>query len=778
MLEQIFLWILNMSLTASWVILCVLAARMLLKKMPRIFSYALWSAVLFRLICPFSFQSIFSFLLVNPNPIPQNIAYQAHPQIQTGFAVLDQAVSAALPAPTAGASVNPMQVWTFLGSVVWLLGIAILLGYSLVSLYRLRGRLCGAVCREDGVFVSAKIDTPFVMGVFRPKIYLPATLTEKEQEYILLHERTHIRRLDPAVKILSFFVLCLHWFNPLVWIAFFLSGKDMEMSCDESVIIKLGADIKKDYSTSLLSLSTGRKIVSGTPLAFGEGDTKSRIKNVLHYKKPALWVLVILSIAIVAVMIALLSNPKKDQPNAESQDALTQSVTFPAYDSEKTEDNRAIFEIQPFTLTVQLPTGWTFGEKQEQFPLIGLWSAVGIYDENDQYVGAVGYNTYEEYEGAEDVPQAIYGQIALGNDYQFNAQPTEREGGAYTPVVTTDSGVTATTLVYYAAALSKEYGGAEEERYNKGILSYNKDLLTYVAFEFDDESLSEEEELAIAQSIRLTAGQSAPNTDLDQAVSQAILKQNMSKYHPGDFACESHVTLASEAGGWAKNSGEKTKTITVYTMAMYQEFQFADGGMTSISGSNIPTALTFSVGEDGAYTLQEYWIPRSGENIYASDLKAKFPEGSDWALDTQRYALAQTQSCYAQAIAYGSVDANAVIQRLLQTITSSPVVQSNPGDYIEAHQTQYRELLYYGDYTLRYCAAQFQKGGQTDLDGHILALVCQELLGEENREVSYDQGQGWYDSFSSLIQTLRDQKGEAYVKENLPKSYLLVLSKG
>ncbi|MEG1783231.1 MAG: M56 family metallopeptidase, partial [Oscillospiraceae bacterium] len=167
------------------------------------------------------------------------------------------------------------------------------------------------------IYTSPSITSPFVMGLFSPKIYLPASLTARERDYILLHEQTHIKRLDHAVKLFCFFVLCVHWFNPLVWVAFFLSGRDMELSCD----------VKKDYSTSLLTLATGRRIVGGTPLAFGEGDTKSRIKNVLNYKKPAFWVIVVSVIAVVAIGVGLMANPKEKSAELDAAQALWDART-------------------------------------------------------------------------------------------------------------------------------------------------------------------------------------------------------------------------------------------------------------------------------------------------------------------------------------------------------------------------------------------------------------------------------------------------------------------
>lgn len=318
MLDKIFLQVLNMSFTASIVILFVLFARLLLKNAPKNFSYPLWSVVLFRLICPYSFESIFSLLPTKVTPISENIVYMTVPKIDTGISAINNTVNTSLPAATPYASVNPLQIWMFLGRTAWLMGIAILLLYSIVSLLRLHKQLRNAVHIKENIYLAEGLETAFVMGLFRPKIYLPTTLSTEEKRYILLHEETHIKRFDHVVKILSFFVLCLHWFNPLVWLAFFLSNKDMEMSCDEAVIKKMGNDVKKEYSSSLLSLATGKRIVGGIPLAFGEGDTKGRIKNVLDYKKPTFWIIIVALITVLAICIGLAANPQNNQKSQES----------------------------------------------------------------------------------------------------------------------------------------------------------------------------------------------------------------------------------------------------------------------------------------------------------------------------------------------------------------------------------------------------------------------------------------------------------------------------
>ena len=284
--------LLNMSLTASAVILCVLLVRLLLCRAPRVFSYALWAVVLFRLLCPVSLTAGFSLLGLTDAPVraaaahatvveyvPQDVVHAPEPQVVLPVPDgVNDALNTVLPQGEEQTAADPLEAPVAIAALVWLAEVLAMAGYSAVSLVRLRRRLAGAVPLEGNVWLADHISTPFVLGLFRPRIYLPSALPEGERSYILLHERHHIRRLDHIVKLIAFAALCVHWFNPLVWLAFVLLGRDMEMSCDEAVLKKLGESVRADYSASLLSLATGRRIIAGTPLAFGEGDTGSRVK--------------------------------------------------------------------------------------------------------------------------------------------------------------------------------------------------------------------------------------------------------------------------------------------------------------------------------------------------------------------------------------------------------------------------------------------------------------------------------------------------------------------
>lgn len=333
MLEKVFIGILNMSLTAGILIPFVMALRLLLRRAPKIFSYVLWAVVLFRLICPFSFSAAFSLLgaLDAPRAERGQVSYIS---VEAGESMLP-AADVTLPAapqgtaPKKASAASPLKAALAAGSWVWIAGAAGLLVYSAGTLARLKKRLKAAEYEQDNIYVMEGLETPFVCGFFSPKIILPMALKGEERAYILLHEQTHIRRGDHIVKIFFWLALCVHWFNPLVWAAFFLCGRDMEMSCDEAVIRKMGSGVKKEYSASLLNLATGRKIVGGVPLAFGEGDTGSRIQNILRYKKPAIALLITAAVATAVVGAVLLANPSKGKAQNEGKPAGGEMQTVP-----------------------------------------------------------------------------------------------------------------------------------------------------------------------------------------------------------------------------------------------------------------------------------------------------------------------------------------------------------------------------------------------------------------------------------------------------------------
>ena len=350
-MSSCFITVLNMSLTASYVVLAVIIVRLLLKKAPKIFSYALWAVVLFRLLCPFTFESSLSLIPGKTDAIPHDIVLSPSSSISTGMGMVDNAVNqsiqSSLPAvnPNPAASVNPMGIVIEIGALIWIAGIVALLLYSLVSYFRLKRRLSTATLVRDNIFETDRIQTAFVLGLIKPRIYIPTELSGHELAYIIKHEQIHIKRYDYVIKFIAFLALVLHWFNPLIWLAYFLMVKDMEMSCDESVMKESSEDIRAGYSSSLLSISAKQNALL-SPLAFGESNVKSRIKNVLSYKRPAFWAVVVIAIAAIAVSIGLAVNPVNT--TIYKNEALGFSLKFPGdwkdkYIIEETENNVSIF---------------------------------------------------------------------------------------------------------------------------------------------------------------------------------------------------------------------------------------------------------------------------------------------------------------------------------------------------------------------------------------------------------------------------------------------------
>ncbi len=322
----------NMSLTAGIVIVFVLLVRLMLKKAPKIFSYALWAVVLFRLVCPVSFSSPLSLIGLFQAPasaasggvyssidyIPSDIVHTEYPQVNLPLPGVSEAINSSLPYGAEQLAADPLEGLMAAATLLWLSGIAAMLIYSAVSLIRLRRKLVGAVRLRGNIYFADHIASPFVIGVIRPKIYLPSTLPEEEQSHVVLHEQTHIRRLDHIIKMLAFIALAVHWFNPLVWAAFVFAVKDMEMSCDERVLKQMGGEIRGAYGASLLSLATGRRLINGSPLAFGEGNIKARIKNIMNFKKPAAWVIAVSVLAVIIAIVCLLANPHEKQISSDA----------------------------------------------------------------------------------------------------------------------------------------------------------------------------------------------------------------------------------------------------------------------------------------------------------------------------------------------------------------------------------------------------------------------------------------------------------------------------
>lgn len=563
---DVFIKILNMSLSASVLIAVVIVLRFLLRGAPRYTRCFMWALVGIRLVCPVSVKSALSLMPRTARISSEAIQFGQIGLTPSGGMSASDAVTTVVHNNSA-ASVEPVYVLARLFMALWLAGAAVMLAYTLVTWVRLRLRVRPSVQIENNVYICDEIDTPFILGLLRPRIYLPSALSAVQKENVLMHERAHLRRLDHIWKPLGFAVLTLHWFNPLVWAAYILMCRDLELACDEKVISRMTAPEKKSYSETLLACSVRRSGLAACPLAFGEVGVKERVKTVLRYKKPS-----VMAIALALVICAVTAGCFMTDP---------QEPAAPA----------------------------------------------------------------------------------------DSAAPTETAGLAESPAP-------------------------------------------------DDVT--------------------APADMLSLAIQDAIMEHNASGYNDYDYACCSYIPLGT-------NESDDGRRITCYGWAYYGEYNVSGAGIEDVSGSHVPVALTFLLGS-GDITLEEYWTPGDGDR-YEQSIREKFPEDiAGDALDSQKYVLAQVQSCYAQVVADSGLDTAPVIASLLERICSAQA-ESSPYALVENSPIEYRELLYYGQYTVDYCMERFAAGGETGAEGYVMAMACSELL-----QVPLDgaeTGQDWYDGYIS-----------------------------
>ena len=718
-MSDLFLNILNMSIAASWLILAVVLLRFLLKKAPKWIAVLLWGIVALRLVVPFSFESALSLIPSAETFNAHNIQYET-PAISSGIPAVNNAVNPVLGetfAPNSVGSINPLYIWTLVVSAIWLVGIAAMLLYAVISYARVHRSVAERIPYEGNIFLCDHVKSPFILGLVRPKIYLPSSMDEAAMGPVIAHEKAHLARHDHWWKPLGFLILTVHWFNPLCWIAYVLLCRDIELACDEKVIRQMDLNGKKQYSTALLEFSTGRRLVTICPLAFGEVGVKERVKNVLNYKKPAFWLIVVAIIACGVVTVCFATNPKQELPQEQRIDELRSK--YPEYFDLITSKGLEVYvwQLAKDSYSFGLMPGTNREKTLEELMSLKGASAAEM---------ALILSTYE----IEDENIFV---IPWGNPISSYMVGTgDMETPEYINNIRTMLGLDGVSM-----------GSAGGE-----------DTPTPAGPDAADTTISEEQ----------------------AAIRQAILEHNKSSYPlEYDVACCSFITLETLSA--TPLAGSSTHKITYYGWALYEQYRATDNGLETTGGSHIPVVLSFDLDERG-YTLTEYWEPRDG-SYFAQDIREKFPAHIvEDALHGQKFVLQQTQECYAQAIAATGLDANQVIGSLIETICSSPALSSNPGDYIAEHSIEYRELTYYGRYTLKYCFARFEEGNETGLDGHIMMQACEDIAASWGEALLTDYvvitGQVWYDAFKSNALGLMEQYAEIELAERYPMSYLLL----
>ena len=339
-MSGIFLKLLNLSISASWLVLVVLALRLVLKRAPKWVNVLLWGMVALRLMLPFSIESALSLIPSAETLSPEVVQFDPAPTITSGVEFIDNAVNPSLSESFAAAplaSVNPLYVWIYLAGWVWLIGLAAMLAYALVSYLRLRRRVSASIPLRESIYVCDEVPSPFILGIVRPRIYLPSALDEAQRGSVLSHERAHLARHDHWWKPLGFALLAVYWFNPLLWLAYTLLCRDIELACDERVLRGMDAGQVKDYSSALLACSVPRRMLAACPLAFGEVGVGARVKNALRYKKPAFWVVAASVAVCVVVAVCFLTNPRTDTDAAGLVGFHREQVTY----ADVTDENGA-----------------------------------------------------------------------------------------------------------------------------------------------------------------------------------------------------------------------------------------------------------------------------------------------------------------------------------------------------------------------------------------------------------------------------------------------------
>ena len=725
---------LNVSIAASWMVLAVIVLRYLLKKVPRWTSVALWGLVAIRLLLPFSIESAFS-LIPSAETVPQQMLVYEGTQLQDSafLNVISNPVFSGSVTVELSETVDRVQVNLIKITPIWLLGAVALMVYTVVSYLHLRFQVSEATLLRDNIYQSESVASPFVLGLYKPRIYLPYGMSADTMYHVVAHEQAHIRRKDHWWKPLGFFLLTVHWFNPLMWVAYSLLCRDIELACDEKVIKKLGNEQRADYTQALVACSINRRRIAACPLAFGEVGVKERVKSVMHYKKPAFWVIVLSIVTCAVVAICFLTDP------------IT-SVRNPW--------------VQEYVPGVEGIIGRVDKEKYES---ISEDFAIGA----DQYGRAVFKTPHKAF----DTFIVLFADgIALIQEQNDLAPISKKNYSAYKTLgwqVTSGSEEAQQQAIFVTKFLD-----IYENSFTKDIPSASTEIPTTEST--PPVTNQSDAQPSIADIVDPTEEENfvRDEKDLSTAVISAILDHNRPSDPDGLYHCASFVLLTQEELCFDSDPPLPNQ-VTVYGIALHEAYGFSGHTFHGVGGSHIPTVITFDV-IDGAYSLKEYWTPRDG-SYYVSDVRDKFPDDvEDEALDMKKYVLAQKQECYAQAVRYGKVDTDYAIAYLFEMIESSPATSSRPADYIDAHPTEYKELTYYGEYTLQYIFSQFLEGGQTGLRGHLMRIVLDDIAPEAQLRLYAETGQEYFDGWKSAAIRVSEQHDMDWIHENQPAIWLLL----
>lgn len=666
--NNIFLELLNRSIAAGWLLLAVLLLRLLLHKAPRWSRCLLWGIVGLRLVMPFTPESAWS-LIPSAQTIDTTV-YKSRPYIQSGVPVIDNPVNGYLGDHYFEGVTVPTDHFAGLLStlsVVWIVGMLALLLYGIISYARLHRRVQASLLCRENIYYCDAIASPFILGLFRPRIYLPSGIDGAAMESVIAHERAHLARKDHIWKPIGFVLLAVYWFNPLVWLAYLLLCRDIEQACDEKVVKKMDSDAKKGYAEALLACSVQRRWILACPLAFGEVGVKDRIRSVLHYKKPAFWIILVAVAACIVTAVCFLTNPiqpkgltRLDTHNWQfSLMEQNERVIYCAADKQALYPEAKVLDlslqVKPDTLILQTSSGSGGEGSVLDYKLEGLISSLGtvtMYDLSygdtiDGYATA-GKTTY--FDSWEE-----YTLILHINDYTLyftDSQSASSVGGADQPAAFSSFNAVVLEIVENGLTMRPLTDGDASRPVDMFYLHTDAaktpipDLVAGSEVQIVFDGIFTPAHRPRYSIHLLDDPQNRDADSLAAGITNAILDHYKSEQPTGLIRCESHVTLASRQSEEPSGSVHKE-----YMLVRYQEFAPNGGDPILVNDDYIPTVLTFTVTDSGEYVLQEYWTPSNAN--YHEDLRAVFPEAVDAPDYTEQLYLENRQKAkdYLNAIA-------------------------------------------------------------------------------------------------------------------------------
>lgn len=723
----VFLTLLHMSLAASALVVVVVVLRLLLKRAPKAIHCALWAMVALRLLLPFSVESSFSL-------IPQDVAERELltewqddyvgdvTVIYDDSALYNDAVAAGrepfadgeggyyvvtapdrLDAPdTVETAVLPILGW------VWLMGCAAMLLYAAVSFFRIRRRVRLSVPLRDNIWRCEAVDSPFILGFFRPNIYLPYDMDEGQAQYVIAHEEAHLRRRDHWWKPLGFLLLAVYWFNPLLWVAYILLCRDIELACDERVIRDMDASAKKAYSEALLSCSLPRHMVAACPLAFGEVGVKKRIASVLHYKKPAFWVLVVAILACVVVAVCFLTNPKD-------------TIGGKVYTYEKSgvlgNFTIAFFEDGTFHYTEGMASSYHSS---------GKWTEKGniltLTDDDE-----IGYKLVNRFRKDGDT---LY-FIAEGSSNFLYVTVQDGERFTYTfdieqPTLDGVDGMQSMLVPSYSIVDGVELA---EGIFSRVDTSYPEEMLAYLCqADLWDDAIKEHAEILMPGNFDITVMFSQTPSDSDALdVAMARRAYLLMRLYP-DEVFSVMWSYPDGNGGRINRALHADEASAIASLSSHTE--------------------TFAVPDSAKRVEHQLGFLSSLEE----KLFLKFS-----ALDNEFSFLYEDDNTAAQ---------------LFDTILSSPADGSKPADYLKAHSNEHNALLSDENTTLRYIFTEFLKGNQPEPKGQLMRIVLDELAPEAQLRLYAETGQEYFDEWIKGADRVATDHGLEWMQHNQPNMYL------